>query len=161
MMQPSTKSTLLTVARALRAVLVVAGIGIAAATAYHLATLPPPPPESDGFAYGMAGLFGGGLILLSLGVAALSLVLPTLLGREDPIGFNRGQRLALKGAGLLLVGGFVLALVVGFVSGFVSGLVLWFGLVVLAAVVVGATLAWRLAEALVDALLRERGERAP
>jgi len=39
--------------------------------------------------------------------------------------------------------------------------VLWFGLVVLAAVVVGATLAWRLAEALVDALLRERGERAP
>ena len=47
----------------------------------------------------MAAIFGGGIILLSLGLATVTVVLPTLLGREDPLGFDHRQRLAPQQAG--------------------------------------------------------------
>ena len=152
-------STLVT---AVRVVLVFLGVGVAAATVYELASMPP-PPDGDGFAHGMAALVGGLIIIASLGVAAVSVALPAVLGRDDPLGFNRYQRLALKGVGVLLGGGFVVGLVLGFLGHLLDGLVLWFVSVMLAAVVVGATLVWRLAAAVVGRLRPPRtgGEGAP
>ena len=157
-MPRSNLSALLT---AVRTLLVVAGVGVAAAVVYELATMPPPPPNSDGFAHGMAGFFGGLAILVSLGVAAVSVVLPSLLGREDPLGFDRRQRLALRGAGVLLGGGLLVGLAYGSLAGLLEGLLVLFLFVALGAVVVGATLVWRLGEVAVRLLSRVAGEGAP
>ena len=146
---------------AVRIVLVVLGVGVAAATVYQLATMPPPPPDGDGVAHGMAALVGGLLIVASLGVAAVSVALPAVLGLDDPLGFNRYQRLALKGAGVLGGGGFVFGLVSGYLARVSDGLVILVLSVVFAAVVAGATLVWRLAEVLVRRLSRSGGEGAP
>lgn len=146
------------VATAVRAVLFVGGVGVAAATAYELATMPPPPPDSDGFAHGMAAIFGSAIIVVSLGLATVSVVLPSVLGRDDPLGFNRWQRLALKGAGVLIGGGFVLGMAYGFITIPPFGVILWLVFVALAAVVVGATLVWRLGEVLFGHLSRSAGE---
>ncbi len=143
---------------AARAALFVAGVGVAAATVYKLATMPPPPPGGDGFAHGMAAIFGGLILVASLGVAAVSVVLPAALGFDDPLGFGRHQRLALKAAGTLVGGGVVLGPASAFLGRLSDGLVLTVLLVTLGAVVVGATLVWRLAEVLVDRLSRVGGE---
>ena len=145
----SPKSALLT---AVRVVLVAVGVGIAAATAFQLATMPPPPPDSDGFVHGMAVIVGSVIILVSLGVAAVSVVLPAVLGRADPLGFSRPQRLALKAAGALIGVGLLLGAAYGFVTMLPLGVVVLLGFVALAAAVVGATLVWRLAEVLVRRL---------
>ena len=146
---------------AVRVALAVAGVGVAAATTFELATMPPPPPGSDGFVHGMAAIVGSVVIVLGLGLAALSVVLPALLGRDDPLGFNRYQRLALKAAGVLVVGGFVVGLAFGLLTILPFGVLLWLAFVALAALVVAATLAWRLGEVLVGRLSRTRGEDAP
>ena len=156
-MPSSTKSAVLT---AVRAVLVVVGVGIATATVLGLAAMAPPPPESDGFVQGMALIFGGVIVVLALGLAAVGVSLPALLGRDDRLGFNRWQRLALKGAGVLIGGGFVVGLAFGFVVGLQYGIMLWLVLVVLATLVVCGTLVWRLGEALVRLLLRTVSEGA-
>ncbi|WP_435180778.1 hypothetical protein [Halorussus sp. AFM4] len=150
-MSSSPKSTLLTVVRVL---LVGLGVGIAALTVTELATMPPPPPDSDGFAHGMAALFGGVIIVLSLGLAAVGVSLPAVLGRDDRLGFNRWQRLALKAASALVGGGIVVGLALGLVVGLQYGVILWLGLVALAVCVVCAALAWRFAEAVVGLLSR-------
>ena len=156
---PSSKlSTVLTAARA---VLFVVGVGVAGATAFELATMPPPPPGGDGFAHGMAAIFGGLILVASLGVAAVSVVLPAVLGRDDPLGFDRYQRLALKAAGVLVGGGFVVGPASGFLGRLSEGLVLLVLFVTLGAVVAGATLLWRLGEVLAKRLSRARGEGAP
>ena len=154
-------SRLSTAVTAARAVLFVGGVGVAGATVFKLATMPPPPPGSDGFAHGMAAIFGGLILVASLGVAAVSVVLPAVLGREDPLGFGRYQRLALKAAGALVVGGFVVGPASGFLGRLSEGLVLLVLFVTLGAVVAGATLLWRLVEALVGRLTRTAGESAP
>jgi hypothetical protein len=150
-MPSNAKSVLL---GAVRVVFVGLGVGIAALTVLELVSRPPPPPESDGFAHGMAAIIGGIIVVLTLGLAAVGISLPTLLGRDDPLGFGRWQRLALKGAGVLVGGGFVVALASGFVSGLQYGIVLWLGLVALASLVVAATLVWRFAEVLGRLLYR-------
>ncbi|WP_137286344.1 hypothetical protein [Halorussus salinisoli] len=150
-MPSSTKSALLTV---VRVGLVAVGVGIAATTTLELASMPPPPPDSDGFAHGMAGIVGGVIIVLTLGLAAVGVSLPTLLGRDDRLGFNRWQRLSLKGAGVLIGGGIAVGLAYGLVTELQYGIVLWLGLVALATFVVSATLVWRLAEALLRLLYR-------
>jgi len=134
---------------AVRALLVAAGVVVAALTVLELVSMPPPPPDSDGFAHGMAGLVGGVVIAVSLGVAAVSVVLPSLLGRGDPLGFNRLQRRVLQAAGLLVVGGFALSLAYGVLTDLLLAGVLWFGFVVIAILGVGATLVWRLGEVVV------------
>ncbi|WP_115863175.1 hypothetical protein [Halorussus litoreus] len=146
---------------AVRVVFVVAGLGIAVATVLQLASMPPPPPESDGFAHGMAGLIGGVIIVLTLGLAAVGVSLPSLLGREDRLGFNPWQRFALKGAGVLIGGGLVAGLAVGLLTELQFGVIFWLGLVFLATGVVCATLVWRLSEALVRLLARVAGETNP
>ncbi|MFB6156129.1 MAG: hypothetical protein ABEJ22_09555 [Haloferacaceae archaeon] len=155
---PSSRVT--AVITAVRALFVVAGVAVAAATVYKLATMPPPPPNSDGFAHGMAALFGSVLIVLSLGVAAVSVVLPTVLGFDDPVGFNRWQRLALKGAGVLVGGGFLLSAALAFTAGLQWGIILFLLFVALTAVVVGATLVWRVGAALVRLLSRAASEES-
>lgn len=144
---PSSKKSALFLA--VRVVFVSVGIGVAAMTIFKLASMPPPPPESDGFAHGMAAIFGGMIIILTLGLAAIGVSLPTLLGRDDRLGFNRWQRLSLKGAGVLIGGGIVVGLALGFVTGLQWGIILWLGLVALAICVVIATLGWRFVEILV------------
>jgi hypothetical protein len=149
---PSSKTAALLTA--VRVVLVAAGVVIATATVLELAAMPPPPPDSDGFAHGMAAIIGGTIIVLTLGIAAVGVILPTLLGRQDPLGFGERQRLALKGSGALIGGGIVVGLIYGLVTELQYGIVLWFGFVLLAVCVVCATLAWRLAEVFVRLLAR-------
>lgn len=134
-MSSITKSTLL---NGFRIGVVLVGGGVAVLTVLRLASMPPPPPDSDGFAYGMAAIFGGGLILLSLSLATMTVILPTLLGRDDPLGFNRWQRLVLKGAGGLIGLGLGLALVMG-----LNGVVLLLALLMVAFGLVCAMLGWR------------------
>lgn len=141
----------------IRVVFVLVRVGIAALTVRELATMPPPPPDSDGFAHGMAALFGGVIVVLTLGLAAVGVSLPALLGRDDRLGFNRWQRLALKGAGALIGGGILVGLAFGLLAGLQYGIILWLGLAVLAVCVVCATLAWRLAEVVVGLLSRLLG----
>jgi hypothetical protein len=150
-MPSSVKSALVA---AVRVVFVCVGVGVAAATVFILTSMPPPPPESDGFAQGMAAIIGGIIIVLTLGLAAVGVSLPALLGRDDRLGFNRYQRLALKGAGILIGGGIVVGLAYGFATQLQYGIVLWLGLVALATAVVCATLVWRLVEALVRLVSR-------
>lgn len=151
---PSWKRSVLTV---VRVGLVIVGIGLAGITTGWLLTMPPPPPDSDGFAHGMAALVGSVIIVTSLGIATISVVLPTVLGRTDPLGFTRWQRHLLRAAGLLLGGGFVLGIAYGYVKMLPSGLLLWLGFVLLAAGIVCVTLAWRLAEVLYRFFARTTG----
>ncbi len=151
----SKKSALLT---AIRVLLVGGGGGIAAFILYKLATMPPPSPQGDGFAQGMAVIFGGTIAILALGVAAIGVILPALTGLTDPLGFNRWQRLALKGAGVLIGSGIVLTLVAGFVHQLIPGLLLCLGLVLSAVFLVCVTLVWRLAELAVRGLSRIDGK---
>ena len=143
---PSTKLSALVTA--VRVAFVIAGVGVAATTVVWLAQMP--PPRGDGFATGMAAILGGLLIVASLGVAAVSVALPSVLGLDDPLGFGRYQRPALKAAGVLLVGGLVVGLTLGYLGRLAEGLVLLVLCVVLAAVVAAATLAWRVAELAVE-----------
>ena len=156
---PSNKQSALVTA--VRVVLAVAGTGVAATTFVWLATMP--PPDGDGFAHGMAALVGGLILVASLGVAAASVALPSVVGLRDPLGFDRHQRLALKGAGVLLGGGFVGSVAATVLGHLLDGLIFLFLSVVLAAVVVGATLVWRLAAAVVGRLRPPQtgGEGAP
>lgn len=138
-------SSLTKVTTAIRVAVVIFAAGISILTVLYLASMPPPPPESDGFAHGMAAAIGGGIILLSLGLATISIITPTLLGREDPLGFNRRQRIALKAAGGLIGLGLVIALVTG-----LNGVVLLLGLLILAFVIVCAMLIWRFGEVVAE-----------
>lgn len=142
---------------AVRAVIVGAGLLVTALTVQWLATMPPPPPDSDGFAHGMAGLFGGVIIIMSLGASAFGVALPAVIGQEDPLGFNRRQRLVLQVAGIVIGGGIVVGLGSGLVTPLQYGIILWLGLVILAVLLVCAVLVWRLAEAVVQRLSRTRG----
>lgn len=117
---------------------VIIGGTIAAVTAFWLLTMPPPPPQSDGFAYGMAGLFGGIIILGSLGLATMSVILPTLLRRDSTLGFNRWQRI-----GATIAGGLIGVGVLSAVVGGLQGVVLLLELVLLAYLTTCVILVWR------------------
>lgn len=144
------KSVLLMAVR----VALVVGVGIAAAAVLELAAMP--LPRGDGFAHGMAAIIGGAVIVLTLGLAAIGVGLPAVLGFDDPLGFNRWQRLALKGAGVPMGGGIVV-LAYGVVTNLGSGIVLGLGSVALAICVVCATLVWRFVAVFVRLLFRAVG----
>lgn len=149
---PSTaRETALAVARV---VLVVAGLGVVAATVLTLVSMPPSPPESDGFVRGLAWIFGSVIVVLALGAAALGVALPSILGTDDSLGFGRGQRVLLKAAAVLGGGGFLLGLAVGFTSELQFGFLVWLSTIVLGVLVVCLAVVWRLAEAVVGGLAR-------
>lgn len=133
---------------AVRVVLVGGGLLVAAGTVYGLATMPSSPPAGDGFVQGLAYLFGAMIVAVALGAATLGIVLPSALGTADPIGFGRGQRLLLKGAGGIIGVGFLVALAVGLLTELQFGLLLWLALLSLAALVAALAVLWRVAEAL-------------
>lgn len=145
---------------AVRFLLVGGGLLVAGGTVYGLATMPPAPPNGDGFVEGLAYLFGSMIVALGLGAATVGLVLPTALGADDPIGFGRGQRLLLKGAGLVVGGGFLVALAVGIYTELQFGLLLWLALLPIAAVVAALAVIWRGLEALVGVARRAADSRA-
>lgn len=135
---------------AVRVVLVGGGLLVAAGTVYGLATMPPAPPNSEGFVQGMAYLFGSVIAALALGVATIGVVLPSVLGADDAVGFGRGQRLLLKGAAGLIGGGFIVALALGLLTELQFGLLLWLALLPLAALVAAVAVVWRAIESLVS-----------
>lgn len=139
---------------AVRVVLGVAGLGVAAATILALVTLPPAPPNSEGFVRGLTYVFGVVIVVLALGAAGLGVALPSMLGTDDVLGFSAGQRLLLKGAAALVGGGFLLGLAVGFATELQYGFLLWLVIVVLAVLVVCVAVLWRLAAAVVRVLAR-------
>lgn len=143
---------------AVRAVLVGGGLLIAGATVYQLATMPPAPPDSDGFVTGLAYLFGSIIFVLAVGASSLGVVLPTVVGAGDPLGFNRWQRLLLKAAAGLVGGGFLLGLAFGLATELQYGLFLWLATIVLGVLVVSVTVGWRAVEALVTGLVRLIGD---
>ena len=126
---------------AVRLVVVVLAIGVTAWTGWFLASMPPPPPDSDGFAHGMAAALGGGVVLVSLGLGTLGIIAPAVLGVEDPLGFDRWQRRAFQAVAVLLALGVVGALVAG-----LEGLVALLSLLVVGFGVVCVVLLWRLVE---------------
>jgi hypothetical protein len=136
--------------RALRAVLVGGGLLFAVGVAYTLLTLEQPPPGSDGFVTGLAYVFGGAVLLLALGATGLGVALPSILGTDDALGFGRSQRLVLKAAGVLFVGGFLVGVGVAATVGFQFGLLSWFVAIVFGVLAVGVALGWRLVEAVVS-----------
>lgn len=145
-MVPDATAMLFNAAHALRIVLFVAGFAIFAFAFLFLATMPPPSPGSDGWAHGMATLVGGLATIVALGIGVVAVVLPSVLRRNDPLGFNRWQRRALTGAGALFGGGFVIGVAFGYLSHFGMGGLLWIMFIVVAAAIVGVTLVWRLGE---------------
>lgn len=137
---------------AIRFVLVVGGIVFAVGSIYAVLTIPPPPPDSDGFATGMAYLVGGVILVVSLGVTGLGVTLPAMLGTDDPLGFNDYQRWILKIGGVFFVGGFLVNVVVALALGLETGLILWFGTILVGVLAVCLALAWRLGEVLLTVL---------
>lgn len=136
---------------ALRVVLVGGGGLVAVGAGVELATIPPAPPESEGFVTGLAYIFGGVILVVALGVAALGVALPSMLGVDDGLGFGRWQRLALKGAGALLGGGFLVAVGLAATVGFQFGAFAFLVAVAVGVLVVVGTVGWRLGEVLLTA----------
>lgn len=137
---------------AVRVVLVSGGLLGAALTVYTLATMPPAEPD-EGFVTGLAYFFGSIIFVLAAGAASLGVVLPTLVGADDPIGFNRWQRLLLKAAATLVGGGFLLGLAYGLATELQYGFFLWLATIALGVVLVCVAVGWRVVEAVVGALL--------
>jgi hypothetical protein len=139
---------------AVRVVLVGGGGLVGLGVLVGLATMPPPPPGSDGFVSGLAYIFGGAIAVFALGAAALGVALPTLLGTDDRLGFGRFQRLALKAAGALFGGGLLVGLAFGLATEMQFGVFVWLVAILLSIVVVVATVGWRLGEVVVTAASR-------
>ncbi|USZ68770.1 hypothetical protein NGM10_03295 [Halorussus salilacus] len=76
----------------------IAGLGVlvVAWTAYQFATIPPSPPESDGFVEGLVGFFLGVSAWSGFLLAALGFAIPP--GDAPGIRFNRWQRRLFVGA---------------------------------------------------------------
>lgn len=102
----------------------------------------------------MAAIIGTIIIVLSLGLAAVAGSLPSVIGLDHLLGFTRSQRIVLKGAAGLIVGGFLIALLYGFFAGLQFGIVLWLAIVALATTLVGITVVWRLTESVIGILVR-------
>ncbi|ELZ80936.1 hypothetical protein C453_18405 [Haloferax elongans ATCC BAA-1513] len=103
----------------------IAGIGAAlvAFSLWNVYTLPPPPPESDGFVQGLAGFFFLIITLSGFVLAAVGLLVPP--GPGYGINFTRGPRLLFVYALVAPVAGgiaFLAPIVVGFGAG---GVIEW------------------------------------
>ena len=143
------------VVTAIRGVLVLTGAVVTVAVLYSFSAMPTATSSSgDGFVRGLSYLFGSVFFVLGLGGAGLGIALPSLLGAEDALAFDRWQRRCLQGAGGLFIGGFVAGLATGLLTQLQFGLLLWLVAIVLAVFVVSCVLVWRLFEVFVTALVR-------
>jgi hypothetical protein len=139
---------------AIQAVLVVGGGVTSVLLLYSLATIPPAPPGSDGFVTGAAYLWGGVVLVCTLGVTGVGFVLPTVFGADGLFGFHRYQQTVLKAAGACFVGGFLLAVVVTITADFLLAVLVFFLAVLLGFLGVAVALGWRLSEVVLDKLGR-------
>ncbi|WP_058994763.1 hypothetical protein [Haloarcula sp. CBA1127] len=142
------------VVTAIRGVLVFTGAVVTVAVLYSFSTMPTASASDDGFVRGLSYLFGSVFFILALGGAGLGIALPSLLGAEDALAFDRWQRRCLQASGGLFIGGFVVGLVAGLLTALQYGLLLWLVAIVLAVLVVSCVLVWRLFEVFVTALVR-------
>ncbi|GCF14845.1 hypothetical protein Harman_27800 [Haloarcula mannanilytica] len=142
------------VVAAIRAVLVLTGAVVTVAVLYSFSTMPTASGSGDGFVRGLSYLFGSVFFVLAVGGAGLGIALPSLLGAEDTLAFDRWQRRCLQGAGGLFVVGFVVGLATGLLTQLPFGLFLWLVATILAVLVVSCVLIWRLFEVFVTALVR-------
>lgn len=142
---------------AVRLVLVVGGTVLVAATLRALLSIPPAPPDGDGFVTGMAYVVWGVVLVVSFAVAGLGVVLPAVLGADDSLGFGDAQRSLLKLAGGLLVGGFLLGVILTLAVAVEVGVLLWIAATLLGVLGISVALAWRLAEAIRDRPVRAGG----
>ncbi|MFB6126009.1 MAG: hypothetical protein ABEJ79_01735 [Halolamina sp.] len=154
-------SAVRTFVTAVRVVAAAAGVAVAVLTVGWLAGIPEPPPGSDGFAYGMAGAVGGFALLVALTAVAGSVLAPTVLGLDDPLGFGRYQRLALSAAAVVVLGGLVLAVGYAVFVPASSAVVLWLALLAVADLLVAAVCCWRLVEVAVERFRRASGGGTP
>ncbi len=138
----------------IRAVLVFTGVVVTVGVLYSFSTMPTASSSSAGFVRGLSYLFGSVFFILALGGAGLGIALPSLLGADDALAFDRWQRRCLQGAGGLFVGGFVVGLATGLLTELQFGLLLWLVAIVLAVLVISCVLVWRLFEVFVTALVR-------
>lgn len=85
-MPSSRRDRLLTAAQ-----IVLAGVGVsvAAFALVRLLSIPPVPTSFEDLPTGTGAIFGTVLLVLSLGFASMAVTLPTLLGGNDSLGFNR------------------------------------------------------------------------
>jgi len=150
-MTPDNRRYVLT---AIRGVLVLSGVVVTVAVLYSFASMPASTAEQGGFVRGLAYLFGSVFFLLALGGVGLGIVLPSLLGSGERLGFGHWQWRCLQGAGGLFLGGFAVGLAVGLATQLQFGLLVWFVAIVIGAFVVSGVLAWRLFEVFVDAVAR-------
>jgi len=142
---------------AVRALLVAAGVVVAVATVYSVVSMPAPPPGSEGFAQGMAYVFGTAIVVFAISAAALGMALPSLLGTDDALGFSYWQRRSLQAAGGLVVAGFAGGLVVALATAIHWGFLVLVAALVLAVPVVCCTLVWRLGQVTVAAVREYSG----
>jgi hypothetical protein len=142
---------------AVQVLLVVGGGGASVLLVYSLATLPPAPPGSDGFVTGGAYLWGGVVLVFTLGITGVGFVLPTVFGGDDLFGFGEYQRLLLKAAAVCFGGGFVVAAVVAVTVEFLVGVLLLFLVLLLGFLGVGGALSWRLAEVVLTKVRERNG----
>ncbi|KOX93935.1 hypothetical protein AMS69_08445 [Haloarcula rubripromontorii] len=142
------------VVTAIRGVLVLTGAVVTVAVLYSFSTMPTAAASGDSFVRGLSYLFGSVFFVLALGGAGLGLALPSLLGADDALAFDRWQRRCLQAAGGLFVGGFVVGLATGLLTELPLGLLLWLVASALAVLVVSCVLVWRLFAVFVTALVR-------
>jgi len=142
------------VVTAIRALLVLTGAVVTVAVLYSFSAMPTASSSGDDFVRGLSYLFGSVFFVLALGGAGLGIALPSLLGADDALAFDRWQRRCLQGAGGLFVGGFVVGLATGLLTELQFGLLLWLVAIVTAVLVVSCVLIWRLFEVFVTALVR-------
>lgn len=133
----------------LRIFLVLVGLAVVVGAVLSLATMPEPPPGSDGFPAGLA--YGFLFVAATAGLAVVAGGLAIPAPADSPGGsmlrFRRAQRLLAATGLVLLVGSLVLGLgVLLLTNAIVVALAVWFGLGGLGLVAVVAALSWRLVE---------------
>jgi hypothetical protein len=106
---------------AIRALLLVVSLAVAAATVRFFRTLPAPPSNGDCLPYGFAVAAG----LLGFAAAVVLALVAVVLSHDEDTVFRGRQRPALRGCGFFLGGSFALALAAALVLPVVAVVLLW------------------------------------
>lgn len=145
---------------AVQLVLVVLGGGASLLLIHALLTIPPAPPNSDGFVTGAAYLWGGTALVATLCVTGVGVVLPTVFGGNGVLGFTRHQRTVLKAAASCFGGGVLVAVVAAVTVEFLIAVLVLSLAILLGFLLVTVALCWRFAEVVLAKLNRHRETEA-